>query len=307
MSEMNIVTKRDRPDSLVSVVVPTFNRAGRIAAALDSIFDQNYRPIELLVVDDGSTDDTKTILEKWANQHRSADFQVRLIWNEHGGAPAARNSGMRMASGEFIQFADSDDRLLPGKIALQVEQMHETGVDMAVCDYFWMDEDGNILHEHRNDGDLKKKVSRHDSVFIMTPLVRLAKIRGVVWWDEKMPWCQDMDFFLKVFLVIDTYVHTPGMYCQYNIHREHQLSDKRFGSMPPYGRRIYSLLQFSWEHRNDLDRDAKRMAVTAAAFLAKDAVLFTPRKRMRARFPSMIPIVQEAKKMARRVLGIGDP
>lgn len=100
-------------DSLVSVVIPAHNSGPYIAPALDSILAQKYRPIEILVVDDGSTDSTAEMVQGYAPE-------VRLIEQEQRGHPAARNAGIRAASGEFLGFLDHDDLWSPDKLELQI-------------------------------------------------------------------------------------------------------------------------------------------------------------------------------------------
>ena len=109
---------------LVSVIVPAYNRARLISESLDSVFAQTYRPLELIVVDDGSSDGTAAAAEAW-NCRCAADeeFVLRILSQDHTGAPAARNCGLARCSGEFIQFFDSDDLLHPEKIRRQVARL----------------------------------------------------------------------------------------------------------------------------------------------------------------------------------------
>jgi glycosyltransferase involved in cell wall biosynthesis len=98
----------------VSVIIPTYNRAHFIGEAIESILNQDIRDcqIEIIVVDDGSTDNTKEVLGKFGNR-------IRYIYQDNRGAGPARNRGIDEATGEWISFLDSDDRWLPGKLSLQ--------------------------------------------------------------------------------------------------------------------------------------------------------------------------------------------
>lgn len=100
-------------DNLVSVVIPAHNSGPYIVPALDSILAQQYRPIEILVVDDGSTDGT-------AQRVRGYSPEVRVIEQEQHGHPAARNAGIRAAAGDFLAFLDHDDLWNPDKLNLQI-------------------------------------------------------------------------------------------------------------------------------------------------------------------------------------------
>lgn len=108
---------------LVSIVLPTYNRAHLIEPTLDSVADQTYRPIELIIVDDGSTDATSTVVQDWADQHRAEDFRVHFFHQSNRGAPSARNLGLIESTGEFIQYLDSDDVLHPSKIEVHVRAL----------------------------------------------------------------------------------------------------------------------------------------------------------------------------------------
>lgn len=111
---------------LVSVIIPTFNRAQSIAAAVESVLSQTYPEIEVLVVDDGSTDDTDRALQPYLDR-------IVFIRRPNGGPSAARNSGIRASRGEIVAFLDSDDLWLPDKIARQVSLMEAGGPDTCCC------------------------------------------------------------------------------------------------------------------------------------------------------------------------------
>ncbi len=103
--------------ALVSVVIPVFNGARFIDETLRSVFAQDYRPIEVIVVDDGSTDDTPSVLARWP--------EVVVIRQPNGGTASARNAGIARATGAFIALQDADDLWAPDKLSLQVQHLHE--------------------------------------------------------------------------------------------------------------------------------------------------------------------------------------
>lgn len=104
-------------EGLVSTIIPVFNRPVPVEEAVESVLRQAYRPIEVIVVDDGSTDATGAVADALARDH--AD-EVRVIHQANSGPGLAREAGRRIARGEYIQYLDSDDVLLPGKFELQV-------------------------------------------------------------------------------------------------------------------------------------------------------------------------------------------
>jgi glycosyltransferase involved in cell wall biosynthesis len=118
---------------LVSVIVPVFNRRAIVLDTLESIFGQTYRPLEVLFVDDGSTDGTVQILDDWAAEKRKeGEFDVAIYRQVRAGASAARNHGFSRSRGEFVQFLDSDDLLAPSKIRRQVGPLSAAPAKTAV-------------------------------------------------------------------------------------------------------------------------------------------------------------------------------
>lgn len=103
---------------LVSTIIPVYNRAALLREAVASVLAQSYRPIEIIIVDDGSTDDTPVVAEALAREHPG---EVWVISQENGGPGLAREAGRLVARGEYIQYLDSDDVLLPTKFELQVQ------------------------------------------------------------------------------------------------------------------------------------------------------------------------------------------
>jgi glycosyltransferase involved in cell wall biosynthesis len=116
--------RREYVAGLASVIVPTYNRADVILDTLDSVWAQDYRPIELIVVDDGSTDSTSHVVDGWARMHpEDATFSVLYYYEENCGTPCARNRGLLECHGEYIQFLDSDDALHGEKLSTQAARL----------------------------------------------------------------------------------------------------------------------------------------------------------------------------------------
>lgn len=123
---------------LVSIVIPCYNGARYLAPAVESALDQTHPRCEVLVVDDGSTDESVAIAERYAPR-------VRLLRGDHAGACAARNKGLSAATGTFVQFLDADDLLAPNKIERQLEvAAREPGVTV-LCQATFIDDTGGSL------------------------------------------------------------------------------------------------------------------------------------------------------------------
>jgi glycosyltransferase involved in cell wall biosynthesis len=120
--------KRPMKQTLISVVIPAFNSEGTLAETLESVLQQTHRELEVLVVDDGSTDGTAKIAEQFARRDR----RCRCIRQDNGGQPQAMNRGIENAHGEYISFLDADDLYGAGKLENQLEVLHRTGRDVAL-------------------------------------------------------------------------------------------------------------------------------------------------------------------------------
>lgn len=128
---------------LVSVIIPVFNGADFIGPALESALCQTYESLEILVVDDGSTDGTAEIVAAYATR----DPRVRVIAQANGGVARARNRGIAEAQGEFVAPLDADDLWEPTKIARQMERLLEAGgrTGLVYCWWVWVDEKATVL------------------------------------------------------------------------------------------------------------------------------------------------------------------
>lgn len=141
------MAKNMRP--LFSVIVPVYNREEMVGEALDSVFAQTYRPIELVIVDDGSTDNSASTIKDWTNIKQSDSFIVRYVHQENQGVCTARNTGIKHASGDYVQFLDSDDWLHPERLEKLIAFMSETGADFVTTGFDGFDPDENVIIERR--------------------------------------------------------------------------------------------------------------------------------------------------------------
>lgn len=116
------------PD-LITIIVPMYNSEKTLPTTIDSIIQQNYKNIELLLIDDGSQDDTL----KLAKQYAEADKRIKVFTITHGGAAAARNYGLKHMSGKYLCFVDSDDIISKEYISTLYQDLHKHQVDISIC------------------------------------------------------------------------------------------------------------------------------------------------------------------------------
>ena len=134
---------RSGPSKRVSVVVPTYNRAELLKATVRSILDQTLPPFEIIVVDDGSTDNTADVCAEFPPP-------VRYIRQDNRGVAAARNTALRAARGDWIAFCDSDDLWMPHKLELQLSALDVTGVSWSITDFLIIGPEGEIETRQTN-------------------------------------------------------------------------------------------------------------------------------------------------------------
>jgi glycosyltransferase involved in cell wall biosynthesis len=181
----------------VSVILPTFNRAAVLPRAIESIRTQPGVFFEIIVVDDGSTDGTKSVVDKFVGQKA----EVRYFFQPNRGPAAARNLGIQNGAGEFIAFLDSDDEWLPGKLKAQLEYF-ESNSEALVCqtEEIW-------IRNGRRVNPMKKHQKSGGSIFerclplcVVSPsavMMRREFFDKVGLFDESLPACEDYDLWLR--------------------------------------------------------------------------------------------------------------
>lgn len=126
-------------DPMVSIVIPTYNTGEYIQYTLESVFKQTYEDFEVIVVDDGSTDDTKEVLQVYMER-------IRYIYQENSGRSEARNTGIKAAKGKYVAFLDSDDLWTPGKLETQIDILEKNhDIDFLFGDKQRFSNDGRII------------------------------------------------------------------------------------------------------------------------------------------------------------------
>jgi len=181
----------------VSVVIPAYNKADLTVKVVESVLNQTYKDIEIIVVDDGSSDNTAKLLEAYAGR-------IKYLYKENGGACSARNIGIKLATGEYIGLLDCDDLYLPQKIELSVEflEKHPDFGFVHSAAYFIDDQD-NVLRtfSHRKSrrmGPRVKDLLLRDFICNSTVVVRKLCFEKVGFFDEEIFTPGDWDMWLRL-------------------------------------------------------------------------------------------------------------
>ena len=133
-------------DNLVSVIMPVYNAEPWLSRAVESVLQQNHRNLELVAIDDGSTDDSLSILEAFSRGDRRVRVRRQPV---NGGVAAARNAGMAFAKGDYIAFLDADDWWHPAKLERQLTSLRASGALICYTEYWRVAEDGRVLSRVR--------------------------------------------------------------------------------------------------------------------------------------------------------------
>lgn len=180
---------------LVSVIIPTYNRAWIISEAIDSVLTQDYPNFELIIVDDGSTDETRAVLDKYRDK-------VNVIYQENHGVSAARNTGILQSNGEYIAFLDSDDLWEDKKLSCQVDFFVENP-DALICqtEEIWI-RNGKRVNpkvKHKKPSGMIFEPSLH--LCLVSPsavMIKKTLLEDIGLFDESLLSCEDYDLWLRI-------------------------------------------------------------------------------------------------------------
>jgi glycosyltransferase involved in cell wall biosynthesis len=226
---------------LASVIVTAYNQAWVLAETLESVAAQTYRPLECVVIDDGSTDRTQEIVSDFVRKY-SNRLAIKSIRQRNQGAQAARNFGVEASSGEFIQFLDGDDLLEPGKISSQVEVFGSgdgRAIDAVYGDARWLLE-GETEFRAGDDtfGHSRIGVGPTDDLVVsllyqprwnppFAYLCRRTAVEKAGPWDPAIRINQDYAFFLRMACLGLRFKYTPVMTGYYRHHSQPRISEGR--------------------------------------------------------------------------------
>lgn len=183
---------------MISVIIPTYNRAGRIGEAIESVIAQTGRDWELIVIDDGSTDDTEEVVRSFG------DDRIRYVRQENRGVSASRNVGIEKAKGELIAFLDSDDRWEPRKLEVQKE-FFDSNPAVHVCqtEEIWIRNGVRVNPMKKHAKPSGWIFARCLDLCLVSPsavMLRRSVFDRIGAFDESLPACEDYDLWLRAAL-----------------------------------------------------------------------------------------------------------
>jgi glycosyltransferase involved in cell wall biosynthesis len=251
----------------VSVIVPCFNAVAWIRDTLQSVVNQACENIEILAIDDGSTDSTGEVITR-----EFPYVKLKSIANQ--GASRARNVGTAMASGQFIQYLDADDILAPGKLQTQLDALAATGADVAYGDWQKLESRGPGFEATEV---ISRRMIRHPELelfghFWCPPaayLFRRSIVAAVGGWNERLPVIQDARFALDCALYGARFEYCAGVMAQYRLHTSGSLSRR---SAIAFNRDIYrnaEEVELWWRDHGGISHERREALVDSLSYVAR--------------------------------------
>ena len=215
---------------LVSVIIPTYKRPDFLSRAVNSVLNQTYSNVEVIVVDDNNPDtegrvQTETIMEQYADNPK-----VRYIKHEHNkNGSAARNTGARNANGQYVAFLDDDDEFLPDKIGCQIKRLQSLSDDYAVCySKFALVTDNGHQHlsTETREGNLYLQAITQDLMIAAGSnlIVKKDAFDDISGFDESFSRNQDVEFLVRL-LKKYKIAYSDELGLLVNVHDQHQAVD----------------------------------------------------------------------------------
>jgi len=238
----------DKP--LISIVICCHNRAHLLPQTMASVFNQIYRPVEIVVVDDGSTDNTPELMEGYQGR-------IRYYWQKNQGIAVARTAGGRLAKGEFIAYQDDDDLMVPNRLEhLYKALCRYPGAVLSLGDREIIDRDGKHIGERVSStvypaedkcmfiSDAYRAILRGQvNPLPHTTLFRKTDGERIGWFDVRFFYgCEDTDFFLRIG-ELGPIVHVPEVVCYFRRGHESLTKDR---TLMHYSRFLYFEKHLKW-------------------------------------------------------------
>lgn len=197
-------TPQMNTNTTVSIIIPCYNAESTIKSAIESALNQSYKNVEVIVIDDGSTDNSLEIIKSFGDA-------IRWESGKNQGGCAARNRGIALAHGELIQFLDADDLLIEDKLSIQVPLIETKVADIVVCDWKSTDGDKDSVTKLPFDGPIADPFSfllRH-SLITLSPVHWRKNLLAVGGFRAELPCSQERDLHLRLAANGFTFFHTP--------------------------------------------------------------------------------------------------
>lgn len=223
-------------DRLISVIIPTYNRIEYLKQTLDSVLEQTYQNIEVIIIDDGSTDNTREVILS------NKDRRIKYIWQENSGLPAlARNKGLNAARGEYVAFLDSDDLWLPAKLEKQMQAFDNNPGLLLVSTngYYFRENYRKKMKSIITDKKISFRSLLRDNIIITSSVLMKSEVMkqiGLMDEDPRIKAAEDYDYWLRILNYRDnSALVLKDRFVMYRLHRNNL---NKFGQISRQSERL---------------------------------------------------------------------
>lgn len=211
---------------MISIIIPTYNSAHMVCDTINSVLSSKEEDYEIIVVNDGSTDNTETVIASYLS-----DKRIKYIEQENKGLSGARNTGVLNAKGEYLVFLDADDIILPDKLTIQKNYLEENpDYDIAYSNSEWFIEDDFENTRKVNFPVYTEHIINHlifgNFIHVNSVMVRKDAIIKAGLFDEKLRELEDWDLWLRMALNGSKFGFTPGVYSKVRIRKGSMTSNQ---------------------------------------------------------------------------------
>tara|TARA_R110002111_G_scaffold123306_4_gene187293 strand:- start:3184 stop:4158 length:975 start_codon:yes stop_codon:yes gene_type:complete len=219
-------------DNKVSVIIPVYNSEKHIEKCVSSVINQTYKNVEIILVNDGSKDNSPLICDSFSKNYT----KVKVLHIENGGAGAARNAGVKLASGNYISFVDSDDWIHPTMIEIMLSALHQTNSKIVECDITYTekyafktinDDINKITIKHENKLEALNRIINTSRFSVCVRIYEYDLIKNISFPENIIS--EDVYFTLDTILKIDSLIKVPYKYYYY--HSNHESVTKKSYSL----------------------------------------------------------------------------
>jgi teichuronic acid biosynthesis glycosyltransferase TuaG len=219
----------------VSIIMPAYNAEKYIAESIKSVIDQTFKNWELIIIDDGSTDNTKVVVAQYAQN----DNRIKYFWQKNGRQGKARNLGLANAKGELIAFLDADDKWEKEKLTIQFELIRNKGVDLVFSNCYLFDgqyvfESTNVSKGLYGGNDAVKAFILNNQIGILTVLCKKSVIERVKGFPEQLDIqnAEDYHLWLRLLLAGCTFYTDDRVLAGYRQHADAMTNDDKTATLP---------------------------------------------------------------------------
>jgi glycosyltransferase involved in cell wall biosynthesis len=255
------LTANQEKNPIVSVITPTYNQARFIKATIESVLSQNYSPLEYIIVDDGSTDTTRDILESYGTR-------LRWITKHNAGQSSAVNDGWRMASGDILGWLNSDDMYLPNAVSTAVSFLqNHPDVDAVYGGAYDSDEEGHLLRRSPTEPFNLARLAERDIICQPSVFLRRSLVERIGGLDASLYYCMDYEYWIRIGQSGSRFGFVPEYLAVHRVHHGTKTASggaTNFVEIMEMLRRRYGYVPISWicayaKERAFSDRDRTRV------------------------------------------------